>query len=216
MNWHRARTKEKKDMRRESIYNAAFTLFTKVGYENVSFNKIAITAGFTKSNLYRYYSSKEEIFLKIFSNLFKAWVDNCLITLAKLEKNLDISKFAKAYVSSLKQHKKLLDLSPMLFISLEKNSSLEQLIDFKKVAKIGLHQIALEICRIYSNLSIGDAFEYLNLSFAASTSYWAASFQNDTLKKIYQMSEFKVMDTKFDMDLASAIEIILLGLNKKK
>jgi len=36
MNWQRARTDEKKNERKEAIHKAAFTLFKKNGYDNVS------------------------------------------------------------------------------------------------------------------------------------------------------------------------------------
>ncbi len=78
MSWQRARTDEKKSERKVAICDAAVTLFKKSGYDNVSFNGIASEAGFTKSNMYRYFSSKEEIFLNIFSDLFGNWVDECV------------------------------------------------------------------------------------------------------------------------------------------
>ena len=69
MNWQRARTDEKKNERKEAIYQAAFTLFKNNGYDKVSFNAIAVEAGFTKSNMYRYFCSKDEIFFKCLCQL---------------------------------------------------------------------------------------------------------------------------------------------------
>ncbi|WP_033078907.1 TetR/AcrR family transcriptional regulator [Thalassotalea sp. ND16A] len=46
MNWQRARTDEKKNERKEAIFKAAFALFKKRGYDNVSFNSIAAEAGY--------------------------------------------------------------------------------------------------------------------------------------------------------------------------
>jgi AcrR family transcriptional regulator len=71
MNWQRATTDEKKVERKEAIYKAALLLYKKKSYESISFNAIAVEAGFTKSNMYRYFSSKEEIFLNIFAQLFQ-------------------------------------------------------------------------------------------------------------------------------------------------
>nr|WP_297290938.1 TetR/AcrR family transcriptional regulator [Oceanicoccus sp.] len=85
MNWQRARTNENKSKRKEAIYKAAFELFKKNGYDNVSFNGIAAEAGFTKSNMYRYFSSKEEIFLTVFSGLLR----NGLMTVASGCNNLN-------------------------------------------------------------------------------------------------------------------------------
>lgn len=212
MAWQRARTDEKKRERRDAIYAAAFTLLKRHGYESVSFNSIATQAGFTKSNLYRYYSSREEIFLSIFSDLFEAWVEDCLHRLRTLEEGEQISRFAKTWVNSMKTHTQFLDLTPLLFISLEKNSSFEQLCSFKRVAKDRLYGIAIEIQRIYPSLTIPDAFRYLNLSYAASTNFWAGSTENQVLDRVYQMEEFREMKMDFENDLAAAIEIILRGL----
>ena len=218
MDWQRARTDEKKMERRNAIYSAAFTLLKRDGYENVSFNGIAAEAGFTKSNLYRYFSSREEIFLNIFSTLFAGWVDDCLKRLGKLKQDETIERFAKAYVRSMKDHTQFLDLTPMLFISLERNSSFEQLLAFKKASMDRLSKIALEVIRIYPALNIQKAFKYLNLTFAATINYWTASTENEALNKIYRMPEFKELKPNFEKDLAAAIEIILRGLevNQKK
>lgn len=212
MNWQRARTEEKKNERKEAIYNAALTLFKRNGYDNVSFNSIASEAGFTKSNMYRYFSSREEIFLNVFADLFKKWVEDCLKLLNALEPDEDINHFAKAYTESLLLHPKFLDLTPVLFISLEKNSSYEQLVEFKRLSKNLLYSIAVEVSRIYPDLTIEKAFQFLNLSFAAMSSYWAATFQNDALKKIYAQDEFKELTPNFKENLEASIEIIIRGL----
>jgi len=215
MNWQRARTDEKKNERKEAIHKAAFTLFIKNGYDNVSFNGIASEAGFTKSNMYRYFSSREEIFLNVFADLFKKWVEDCLEKLQRLEQEEAINIFAKTWVESHMSHKQFLDLTPILFVSLERNSSYEQLFEFKKLAKDLLYKLSIEITRIYPNIDIDKAFKFLNLSFAATSSLWAASTQNETLKKIYEQEMFKEMDTNFEEDLVSSIEIIINGLKAK-
>ena len=212
MDWQRARTDEKKGVRKDAIYSAAFTLFKRDGYENVSLNGIAAEAGFTKSNLYRYFSSREEIFLNIFSDLFEGWVDDCLKRLRKLRQDEQIEQFAKTWIASLKSHTQYLDLTPLLFTSLERNSSFEQLLAFKTVARDRLYEIAVEICRIYPALTIEEAFEYLSISFAATINYWTGSTENDVLKEIYSMAEYSTMRLDFEKDLTTAIEIILRGL----
>ncbi len=123
MNWQRARTDEKKNERKKAIHKAAFTLFKKNGYDNVSFNGIASEAGFTKSNMYRYFSSREEIFLNVFADLFEKWVEDCIRRLQKLDQKEAISNFARIWVESHKSHTQFLDLTPILFVSLERNSS---------------------------------------------------------------------------------------------
>lgn len=215
MNWQRARTEEKKDERRGAIFSAAFSLFKRDGYENVSFNGIAAEAGFTKSNMYRYFSSREEIFLNIFLSLFVDWVKDFNRRLKKLPEDEDAGVVARAWVRSFKVHRRFLDLTPILFVSLERNSSFEQLVEFKRASRDLLYQIASEIGRIYPELDGEKSFKFLNMSYAATSNYWAANSQNDALKKIYRMAEFKVMKPSFDQDLESAVEVTLVGLRAK-
>lgn len=212
MNWQRARTDEKKNERKEAIYQAAFTLFQKNGYDKVSFNGIATEAGFTKSNMYRYFSSKEEIFLNVFAELFEAWFEDCNEQLQALEQNAQVKHFANTWVNSLLSHPEFLDLTPILFTALEKNSSFEQLLEFKKLAMSLLYRISIEISRIYPDIQGEQAFQFLTLSYAAMANFWAANSQSEALKKIYQLEEFAALTPNFKKDLTTSIEIIIRGL----
>lgn len=212
MNWKRARTEEKKDERKEAIYEAAYALFKKNGYDKVSFNGIALEAGFTKSNMYRYFSSKEEIFLKVFARLFVKWFEDYSKRLQKLDISEPIESFSKNWVESFMAHPQLLDLTPILFISLEKNSSYEQLLEFKTLSKSLLYRISLEIGRIYPDVQNEKAFKFLTLSYAATSNQWAAMSQSEALKRIYQQEEFKELKPNFESDLTQSIEIIIQGL----
>jgi len=212
MNWQRARTDENKNERKEAIYKAAFSLFKKNGYDKVSFNGIAVEAGFTKSNMYRYFSSKEEIFLNIFANLFEAWFENYSKQLQGLKENEDIQKFAKAWVNSMMADSDFLDLIPLLMVSLEKNSSFEQLVVFKRLSRDLLYRITLEVSRIYPDIKDEKAFRFLTLSYGATANYWAANSHKDALIKIYQMDEFQDLTPNFEADLTESIEIIIKGL----
>ncbi|MGF1753539.1 TetR/AcrR family transcriptional regulator [Vibrio makurazakiensis] len=216
MNWQRARSDEKKNERKEAIYKAALTLFKKNGYEKVSFNGIATEAGFTKSNMYRYFSSKEEVFLNIFADLFLLWKEDCAHRLQSLEQEANVKDFAEVWVESNLSHPQFLDLTPILFVSLENNSSYEQLLEFKQLSATLLYQLAADVSRVYPDLQGEKAFQFLTLSFAATSTYWAAeSQQNDALQRIYQLEAFQDMKPNFKKNLSNSVEIILRGLQAK-
>ncbi|MCJ8296379.1 MAG: TetR family transcriptional regulator [Colwellia sp.] len=212
MNWQRARTDEKKNERKEAIYQAAFTLFKKNGYDKVSFNAIAVEAGFTKSNMYRYFSSKDEIFLNVFADLFEQWVGDFSQQLRTLKQEVAAKAFADIWVKSMLSQPNLLDLMPILFTSLERNSSFEQLLEFKRLAMKLLYGLTLDITRIYPDIEGEKAFKLLNLSYAATTNSWTATTQSDALKKLYQLEEFQALKPGFEKDLTTSIEIIIQGL----
>lgn len=54
-----------KDEIRNKILDSALNIFSSIGYEAATMNQIALEAGVSKSNLYRYYQSKSEIYLTL-------------------------------------------------------------------------------------------------------------------------------------------------------
>ncbi len=212
MDWQRATTDTQKEVRKNEIFEATLSLFEKHGYENVSFNRIAKEANFTKSNMYRYFKSKEDIFLGIFGEMFRTWQNDYVIELRKLDVNASHTVFAQTWVDSYLKYPRFLDLIPLLFLSLEKNSSYDQLVKFKRMSKELLFQVALEVGRVYPSLDPDRAFKLINSSFATTSSFWASNFQNESLKNIYEQDEFKFMKPNFKEDLTSSVEIYLKGL----
>jgi len=106
-------------------------LFKKKGYDNTSFNGIAAEAGFTKSNMYRYFNSKEDIFLNVFAELFEVWFEDYNQRLKNLQKNSDVTEFAKAWVEAFLSYPKFLDLVPILFFRLKKTARLSNYLHSK-------------------------------------------------------------------------------------
>lgn len=65
----------KKDDIRNKILETAQRLFIKRGYENTSLKQIAEKCNISKSNIYRYFSSKEEIYEALTGNARSAVLD---------------------------------------------------------------------------------------------------------------------------------------------
>ena len=69
----------KKSDKRNRIINAALIVFSREGFQNAKIEDIAITADIGKGTLYEYFSSKDELFLEVFTKfkesvLSKYWV----------------------------------------------------------------------------------------------------------------------------------------------
>ena len=62
----------KKDEIQSKILETAQRLFIKRGYENTSLKQIAEKSNISKSNIYRYYRSKEDIYEKLASSAREA------------------------------------------------------------------------------------------------------------------------------------------------
>ncbi|GMQ63111.1 TetR/AcrR family transcriptional regulator [Vallitalea maricola] len=98
------RVEREKQIRRESIIDCAERLFNLKGYQQTTMNEIAMESEFTKRTIYKYFTSKQEIYYEIAYRAFKAlkdYTDNILY-----EKNVNGYEktliFAKRYVEFLR------------------------------------------------------------------------------------------------------------------
>lgn len=130
MEFERARTKEQKDVRISEILGSAIKQYQKNPYENITLASISKDLSFSRVNLYKYFKTKEEIFLKIVELDLYKWIDKLkLIFMGQPSK--DVENFAKKWAASIYSQKMMLGLMTKQFSDLEKNSSVEKLAEFK-------------------------------------------------------------------------------------
>lgn len=131
MEFDRVRNEEQRKIRVEQIKNAAIKLFDTLQFHEIDLAKIANETTFTRGNLYKYISSKEEIYLLVALDEIKDWVSDIKKTFVT-EMTHDIHNFARQWAQVLDRHPRFLKLVSMLFTMIERNVSLERLVDFKK------------------------------------------------------------------------------------
>ena len=96
--------------KRDTIHTAAQRLFIEAGFEGASMDAIALEAGVSKQTLYRYYQSKETLFVAVLEQLafqhfsegaLLAWQDTSIESLEALEHALTV--WAQATMKNLMQ-----------------------------------------------------------------------------------------------------------------
>jgi AcrR family transcriptional regulator len=215
MNWKRARSPAKIEERRQAIIDAAKKLFRKQRYDQISLNIIAEEAGFTKSNVYRYFASREEIFLTIYADLLRQWSDDILSFYGTLPKLASYEVFADGFSKLTQTHKDMLSLCSVFFVSLERNSSVEQLREFKKFTLDICINHYIKIKLIYPKLTQDDVVLLLKLNYSAMATLWCSSQSNKVFKKLNKEKEFQLVATDFGEDLKKAIVVYLRGIVEK-
>ncbi|MDI2035639.1 TetR/AcrR family transcriptional regulator [Paenarthrobacter nitroguajacolicus] len=124
----RARRPEQKQQRREAILKAASDLARASGVRNVSLGAVAEAVGLAKSNISRYYATREEIYLEL---LAEEW-EQCGRTLtARLQKASGAEAALSAFASTITERPLFCDLLSHLPTSLELNISAAAASTFK-------------------------------------------------------------------------------------
>ena len=81
--------RKKTDARRQAILNAANALFRARGFERTSMAEINATAGGSKTTLYNYFASKEELFVECMFQVTEPYLADTLSSLRDLEMDLE-------------------------------------------------------------------------------------------------------------------------------
>ena len=199
--------------RREKLIDACEKLYQTKTFDEITLKEIGDEAEFTRTAIYSYFQTKEEIFLALLQREYGKWIKE-LENIEQTKVKLTASKLAKMLALSLQNRVQLLKLVSMNLYAIEENSRPENLVEFKKTYKAAVG--ALENClkKLKPALSEAEieAFIYQFLPFMFGLYPYA-------FPSVKQKSAMKKAGMKFKKStvsgLASAAVLKLLEKNKK-
>ena len=117
--------------RKEEIISACAKLYETMSFKEITIKEIGKVTSFTRTSIYNYFETKEEIFLALFQKEYESWVER-LNTLIKNNSKLSKDEVILLFANSLADRPTLLKLLSMNHYDMEENSRLENLISFKE------------------------------------------------------------------------------------
>ena len=118
--------------RREEIISACEKLYQTMNFKDITIIEIGKITSFTRTSIYNYFNTKEEIFLALHQKEYELWIDE-LEKIISDNETLTREEFADLLAKSLENRLQLLKLMSMNHFDMEMNSRQENLIEFKKV-----------------------------------------------------------------------------------
>lgn len=117
--------------RREEIISACAKLYQTMSFKDITIIEIGKETSFTRTSIYNYFNTKEEIFLALLQKEYELWIGELEEIISGNEK-LTREQFTDLLAKSLENRRQLLKLLSMNHFDMEMNSRLENLIEFKK------------------------------------------------------------------------------------
>ena len=117
--------------RREEILHACAQLYEKMCYKEITIKEIGEATSFTRTSIYNYFQTKEEIFMALFQKEYELWSEDLEQLCAEYE-TMTVDVFADAMAHSLEKRELLLKMLCMNHYDMESSSRLENLVEFKK------------------------------------------------------------------------------------
>ena len=115
--------------RREEIIDACAKLYETKPFKEITLGEIGALTSFTRTSIYNYFRTKEEIFLALLEREYAAW-NRDLMTLA--EEDMPASEFPSKFAAAVEARSCMLKLLSMNLYDMEAGSSLESLVSFKR------------------------------------------------------------------------------------
>ena len=146
--------------RKNEIINACAELYRAKSFKDIRFKDIADNISFTRTSIYNYYKTKEEIFLALFEREYKDFNDD-LLNLIETSETLSREKLADELSSIIEKRFLMLKLLAINIYDMEENSRKERLVDFKIQYGKTLDLLMRLLKKYFKKISIKEMDEFI-------------------------------------------------------
>ncbi|HAE44934.1 MAG TPA: TetR family transcriptional regulator [Lachnospiraceae bacterium] len=150
--------------RREEIVNACEKLYKTMSFKDITLKEIGKVTTFTRTSIYNYFQTKEEIFLALFEREYDRWNEE-LEEIFEENEVLTREQLADKIAVSLENRKQLLKLLAMNNYDMEANSRPERLIAFKTAYGKSMKNVRRLLERFCPDMSDNDIQEFIYVFF---------------------------------------------------
>ena len=116
--------------RKEEIIAACARLYETMSFKEITIKEIGAATSFTRTSIYNYFETKEEIFLALLQREYELWVEAMEAVMAE-RAAMTRDELAQTLARTLTERPRLLRLLSMNLYDMEANSRPERLAEFK-------------------------------------------------------------------------------------
>ena len=208
--FQRARRPEHKQQRRAAILDAARGLARERGVQAVTLGDIADRVGMAKSNVLRYFETREEVYLQLTLEAFAEW--NTVVGEQLAGGPVTPGQLADVLADTLAERPLLCDLFARVSSTLEHNVSPQLGRDFKLRMLEHTHQLAAMIAAALRDVTLEQAFEMVAGGYALVAGLWPMSNPPVELAALCVGPEFSEMFVSFHDRLRRMLEVLTVGV----
>lgn len=175
-------TKKMVDIRREEIINACEELYKKENFKDITIKQIGENTSFSRTSIYNYFETKEEIFLALFQREYEKWIDD-LNKMYEENDKLTKESFASDLAHTIEKRPTLLKLLAMNLYDMEENSRMEALADFKSAYGNSIKAVKKCLDKFSTTMSEKEKNEFIFSFFPFMYGIYPYTFVTDKQKE---------------------------------
>ena len=217
MTFKRARSEEQRTDRRAAILAAAAAMLAEMPVAQVTLNELSRRVGLAKSNVLRYFESREAVLLELLDAEHQAWLDHLRSALANVDAAAPVrdrgDQVVDTIAESLAARPMLCDLLSSQAAVLEHNVSPEIAAKYKR-ATIASFGVLTELVQAYlPELGAPDAFRFAGAGSLLTGALWTHSRPSAAMLAAYEADPaLAAMRLDFTATMREVMQILLAGL----
>ena len=157
-------SEELTNARKEEIIRACAFLYETMSFKDITIKEIGAVTSFTRTSIYNYFQTKEEIFLALFQQEYEKWIAD-LDAIATRYKTLTDDELARELARSLENRMMLLKLLSMNLYDMEENSRIERLVEFKTAYGNSIRAMDRLLEKFQPQMGASDRRQFLYVFF---------------------------------------------------
>lgn len=216
--FHRARSEEQRAARRTAILDVAATMLAEQPVADLSLNALARRVGLAKSNVLRYFDSREAILLE----LLTAELAALLAELAGTTKprgavTTRCRRLAATIADALAERPVLCDLIASQAAVLERNVSVEVAEWHKRASLAAMADFGAFTRRAVPELDENSARDFAAATLLTAGALWVHAQPTEAMRAVYEAHpDLAALRIDFAADLQRFLAIVLAGLVAQK
>ncbi len=204
----RAKSPQQKALRRQQILAAAAHCFPERGFHRVHLSDIAAQIGITKAALYRYFASKEQLFLALYLEHLQALLDDAETL------SVDAPEQAAGVCAQLlSQHPTFCHLNAILHTVLEQNLSASEARAFKLELLVLMQRFA-RLLQQWLLLSADQAIDLLLHLQQAMIGCWHLCHHSTAVQEALAEPPLTLLQRDFGTTLQQHLQWLFSGFKK--
>ena len=150
--------------RKEEIINACEQLYQTMSFKDITLKEIGAVTSFTRTSIYNYFQTKEEIFLALYEREYDRWNEE-LESIRNSCDSLSRRELAEKIASSIANRQQLLKLLSMNNYDMEANSRPELLASFKRAYGESMRNICRLLEKFCPEMTVGEIQNFIYIFF---------------------------------------------------
>lgn len=219
MHFQRARNEEQREQRRRSILGTAAAMLAEMGVSALSLNELSRRVGLAKSNVLRYFESREAILLELLDVELNQWIESMRGSVGVIDGDLRErgERLAQVVAAEMAARPVMCDLIAAQAAVLERNISTEVALRHKRATAVSADAFCEVITEVLPELDGDEAYGVVVVTLLMASAAWPHSQPSEALRAAYDADpEVAASYLAFDDLVSSTVAVHIAGILSRR